>query len=318
MGAGAGATATAFLEAETFTISAVTITGYGGFVRPPRLVFYGGGGSGARATVSIDAAGDITGVTIVNAGSGYTETPTAVVIRGGGGPTAHDATVVVTTVTEFPDGVGLASIIMTDVGHDYTTAPTVTLTGGTPTTAATAESAIVESQNRAVIDVLMTNEGAGYVRAPTVTFTSGRARTRAATADAIWSGDPPESGVARIEITNQGELYTAQPTALISAGGGTGATLEVATPVQMSDTEDNIFRYADGAVDAQGDLLPNGPTAARGIRFYAASGHVHVIDAYGKAVFISSLLKNAQVYTRIRRILKSGTTSLRKTFEIML
>ena len=101
---------------------------------------------------------------------------------------------------------------VTDGGSGYTTAPTVTISGGGGT-GATATATL----SAAVSSVAMTSGGSGYSGAPTVTITGDGS---GASAIAVTNGDL----VTDILITNGGFGYSSPPTIVISGGSGSGAT----------------------------------------------------------------------------------------------
>ena len=70
----------------------------------------------------------------------------------------------------------VGSVIITNAGSGYTTAPTVTFSAPTTGTTATGTATI---QNGAVISVTITNPGSGYTAAPTVTFSAPTSGTTA-------------------------------------------------------------------------------------------------------------------------------------------
>lgn len=87
-------------------------------------------------------AGEIVNITLTNAGNGYTSAPPTVTITSSSGSgasaTAHidSALGVVTHITMDPDSSTLS------LGGSYFAHPTITLTGGSPTTAATARAVL--------------------------------------------------------------------------------------------------------------------------------------------------------------------------------
>jgi hypothetical protein len=91
--------------------------------------------------------------------------------------------------TEANEGVG--SVTITTAGSGYTSAPTVTFTGGAGTGAA--GTAVI--QGGAVIGVTITDPGSGYTSAPVVGFTGGGGTSAAATASL-------ESWVVAPRVTN--------------------------------------------------------------------------------------------------------------------
>lgn len=76
----------------------------------------------------------------------------------------------------------VGAITVTAGGTLYTSTPTVTFTGGNPTTAATATAVVTSG---AVSSVYMTSWGAGYESAPTIGFTGGGGSGAAATATTL-------------------------------------------------------------------------------------------------------------------------------------
>jgi hypothetical protein len=74
----------------------------------------------------------------------------------------------------------LVSIAVTAGGSGYTSAPTVSFTGGGGTGAAA--TAVIDPQTGKVIAVIVTNNGSGYTSAPAVSFTGGGGTGAAATA----------------------------------------------------------------------------------------------------------------------------------------
>jgi hypothetical protein len=116
---------------------------------------------------------------------------------------------------------GVTSISLDSHGTDYTSAPTVTLTGGGGT-GATATAVLGNETTGVVSSVAVDLGGAGYVTPPTVTFSSG-----AATATAVLSstGTSVTSGtVTSAAVGSGGSGYLTPPTVTFSGGGGSGAT----------------------------------------------------------------------------------------------
>lgn len=83
-----------------------------------------------------------------------------------------------TSAPTVATGNGLASVAITNGGADYTTAPTVTLTGG----GGTGATATATVSGGVVTGVAINNPGTGYTAAPTVAFTGGGGTGAAATA----------------------------------------------------------------------------------------------------------------------------------------
>ncbi|MEI7885401.1 MAG: hypothetical protein WCI30_08645 [Clostridia bacterium] len=144
---------------------------------------------------------------ITNSGSGYTAP--AVAISGGQGPQA----------TAIASGV-LDNIQVISAGAGYTVAPTVTISGGSPTINATAKASLkIES-------IALTNGGSGYTSVPAVTITDASGAGIGATA--VATIDPVQKVVTAITITNPGSGYL-KPVLKIIGGGTTKAALAVIT-----------------------------------------------------------------------------------------
>jgi hypothetical protein len=117
------------------------------------------------------------------------------------------------TATATLAGGALTGVTLHAAGSGYTTAPTVTFSGGGGTGAA----ALVTFNP--VNTVTLNAGGAGYSSAPTVTISGGGGFGATATA-AIGGG----GNVTGIILNSGGSGYTSAPTVTISGGGGAGAT----------------------------------------------------------------------------------------------
>lgn len=205
-----GATAVCTISGSIWS---VTIAGSGsGYVSPPSVAFSGGGGSGAAAYSVINAFGSVVGVVITSKGSGYSTAPSVSFSGGGGtgasatcsirgsvsrvdvvgvGTFAHAIPPEVTFSPPAAGGIGAKAICLLDVftsveatltsgGSGYSSAPTVTFTGGDGTGAsATAR------VSGGVVSIDVTNGGAGYSVAPSVTISGGGGTGAAATASLL-------------------------------------------------------------------------------------------------------------------------------------
>ncbi|HKS23398.1 MAG TPA: Ig-like domain-containing protein [Thermoanaerobaculia bacterium] len=112
------------------------------------------------------------------------------------------------------NGGGVTAITVTNGGKDYTSTPTVKITGGGGS-GATAEAVI----NVLLDSITVTNGGTGYTSAPTVSFSGGGQPTRDARATAKIN-----VGIANIQLGAGGSGYTSAPTVSFVGGGGTGAS----------------------------------------------------------------------------------------------
>lgn len=111
-------------------------------------------------------------------------------------------------------------VTVTNPGLNYTSPPTVTITGGSGSGA----TAVATLSNGEVTEITLTNPGSGYSAfdggSLNVVITGGGNPNRIAQGTAVIGG----GGVVSIQITNGGTGYTSQPTVTISGGGGSGAT----------------------------------------------------------------------------------------------
>jgi hypothetical protein len=248
----------------TNALSSVRVTTPGsGYTSAPAVTFTGGGGSGATAVATIDGTGAVTGLTITTRGSAYTSAPTVafapafpitsavtVTAQGigytaaprvsftGGGGTGASATATVT-------GGKVTGVTITNVGRDYSSAPTIVFTptsggsgavatatlGGTAAVATsslggppTAVATLTADGRVKSITVTALND-AFYTAAPTVTITDGNGGGAAASAVLTVSSTAYVTGIAKV---NGGSGYNpSNVTATLTGGGGTGATATV-------------------------------------------------------------------------------------------
>jgi hypothetical protein len=147
-GGGTGAAATDTIvttSTMTYSVASVTITAGGtGYTTSPAVSFGGGGGSGAAAFATIAQATvttyPVASVIVNNGGSGYSSASPPTVTFSGGGGIGAAATA---TVSNMSSGTYFVSGFTIDTqGSGYTTNPTVTLSGGSPVTPATAKAQI--------------------------------------------------------------------------------------------------------------------------------------------------------------------------------
>jgi hypothetical protein len=216
-GSGYGATATATIGTPA-VIAVNVISGGSQYGPAPTVVFAGGGGTGAAATANIDPRG-LTSFTITSAGQYFTSTPPTISFSGGGG---SGAAAVVSSFTEFSGGPqntwSVTGVSITNPGANYTSAPTVTFSGGGfPSPQATGTCTV---GNGRILSITVTNGGGGYTSAPTISFTGGGSGSGASAA-AVVGG----SGVTSLTLTNPGAGYLASDVLTVgfSGGGGTGA-----------------------------------------------------------------------------------------------
>lgn len=129
-------------------------------------------------------------------------------------PTTVPATVPVTLVATT-----LAAVTLVTPGAGYTSAPTVTVTGGGGTTQATVTAAVAGGQ---ITAFTVATAGAGYTSSPTITITGGGATTQATAVPVLTA--------AAVNTTHGtivgGAGYINTPTVTFTSlnGQGTGAT----------------------------------------------------------------------------------------------
>ena len=236
-------------------------SGGSGYTTAPTITFTGGGpGSGAAAKAQV-VAGQVSAVILSNSGSGYTSAPT-VVFSGGGGSLAAATTAISngpypttypntyspiggTSLTFSPPNVKtVGSVIVTNAGAGYTTAPTVAFLGGGGSGAA-ATSTIAGGR---VASITVTNQGANYTSAPSVSISGG--------------GGAGATGTAVLGLT-----IGMQPKAIQELFeldyGRMNATLGVELPFTNAGIQTTIpLGYIDPATENITDSVTAGPVIA--------------------------------------------------------
>lgn len=139
------------------------------------------------------------------------------------------------------------NIAVTAGGSGYTTAATVTMTGGGGTGAA----AVPIFTNGTLTGMIITNAGTGYTSGPTITI-AGAGGTGATATAAVGNGK-----VITIQIVNRGSGYTNGVNVTISGGGGSGAT-GVAQVVNGVVT--NVILTSPGTLTTAGPYYTSAPT----------------------------------------------------------
>ena len=161
----------------------------------------------AGAIANLAANGGVSNLAIGNYGLGYTLTAPSVSFTAG---TGAGGTVATATMSNR-----VAIIQVTNAGSGYTTAPTVTFSGGNGTVSAVG-TASINAVTGKVTGVSIGFPGYGFTSAPTVTLTGGGGTD----ATAVASIAP---GVVGFNITTAG-VYTVVPTVAIVAPTGTFTT----------------------------------------------------------------------------------------------
>jgi hypothetical protein len=182
---------------------------------------------------------------------------------------------------------GLApQVTVTSAGQNYTSAPTVTIVGGSGT-GATAFSQIV---NGSVTSITLTNPGTGYGPhdggSLQVLITGGGNADRLATGAAAIGG----GGVISVQIVDGGTGYTNQPTVTFSGGGGSGATA-VAAGTANSITQITVVTPGLGYTSAPTVTIgapAGGGNTATGIAVVSLNGINTVTVTDGGAGYTST------------------------------
>lgn len=135
-------------------------------------------------------------------------------------------------------GLSAASFTIAGGTTEYSTAPTVTITGGGGT-GATATAVLTSG---IVSGITLTNAGVGYTSAPTLAFTGGTV-TNAGT-NPTSTGNATNFVVSGIQVTNPGSGYTSAPSVAFSSGTGTTATANMSS----------VILAANSSIGGSGDI----------------------------------------------------------------
>ncbi len=186
----------------------------GGFAykKVPDVTFTGGGGSGAAAKVEL-LEGRINRLAMLDYGANYTSAPAVSVGEPDGtSPAGTGATFAVTASG------GIAEAYITNVGSGYTSAPSITLSGGSGSGALLRAS--IDSTG-SVVAVEILNPGTGYTSEPTLTFSAAPPGGTTATGSAAVGYT-----VTSVSISASGSGYSGRPRLTFSSSDGGGAYAE--------------------------------------------------------------------------------------------
>lgn len=124
------------------------------------------------------------------------------------------------TVANATTGKYVAAIELFDQGSGYSSSPTVTITGGTPSETAEARASVA---NGRVTSIEVTKAGKGYKDSPTIKISGGNPSGASFSVGVIGS-------VVGFDIINPGSGYTATPTITFATTNGlTGAAAQAVT-----------------------------------------------------------------------------------------
>ena len=204
--------AASYFFSGQLTFAVITNQG-SGYTSPPIATLSGGNGNGGATTnigpVIISADGQVTDIPITDNDSyGYTTGTVSLVFTGGGGSGAAGYVLYATADT----------IVITDPGSGYLTAPAVTISGGTggsaSATASISGATAAPVLNYPVSYIAVTNTGSHYTDAPTVTINDPQGT------GAVAIANVNEGMVTSIWVTEVGANYTP---------GSTTVTIEAPT-----------------------------------------------------------------------------------------
>ena len=174
-------------------------------------------GVGRTATTTpVLGTGYIREIFLNNDGSGFTGTPVVSISTSPSGQTGDNATAVAFT-TSIANVTSIDRILLTNAGANYTTPPTITISGGGGTGAAATCS--INTASNGIIRFTMTDNGIGFGTAPTVTIpipNAGIASDRAVGIASIGDAGNGFNQVNSIFVSNPGAAYTGSPTITIA------------------------------------------------------------------------------------------------------
>lgn len=245
-GGGTGATVKAVLDKGKVQ-SVMVLAAGSGYTAAPTITFSGGSGSGAAATAYVYAGdrrpmsffkgryNDMYGVDGMGRGIRWDGAATSVEPIGMAKPAIGPA--VTSTTASAQDFVKTIQIVRS--GDGYSGVPTVTLTGGTPTTPATATAIITDGR---VSRIRVVNPGAGYQSAPAVSISGGRG------SGAVFSVSVL-GGVKAVNVQNSGSGYTVSsttsPSVVFSSAQGLTAANAIIT-VDAAGRIDSVTVISSG------------------------------------------------------------------------
>lgn len=214
-GGGTGCTAVCHM-AGTRVESVVIVNQGTGYTSAPSVTLTAATGSGATAEAKVYAGslrpmtffqgrfGDVYGVDGMGRGIRWDNAATTAVPIGVAKPAVAPAVTAGTTVGEY-----VADITMVGQGGGYTDAPTVTISGGTPSTQASGRAVM---SNGRVLGVRLAERGRGYQDTPSVSFSGG-------IGDSPFLNVGVIGKVAGLTIPNGGQGYTTTPACTGSTDG---------------------------------------------------------------------------------------------------
>lgn len=142
---------------------------------------------------------------------------------------------------------GVASVSVTNGGTGYTSAPSVSFSGGGGSGASATANLVFDYSvynDGFVSSVTLTAGGANYLSAPSVSFSGGGGT--GASASTTLSASPTGGAVSSVTVTDPGSRYTSAPSVSFSGGGGTGAAATANMTTYRVVTSINITNGGSG------------------------------------------------------------------------
>jgi hypothetical protein len=152
---------------------------------------------------------------------------------------------VVATATANRSGGVITSFTVSNGGARYATAPIVTITGGG---GSGGQGRAVIDSNGVVTSISVVSGGSGYTSAPTVTLVGGNGQARATAA--VSNG-----AVSSVTVTDGGFGYSSAPTIGFSGGGGSGAAASARRELR---SDAGIVPYCNIGCTLRGQLVLGG------------------------------------------------------------
>ena len=262
------------------------------------------GGINATGTPVIASRTTVTGVNITNPGTGFPTSGKTISFTAAptGGVTTQGT---VTTGTVYT----LTGATVTAGGTGYTSAPTVSLSGGSMVNGATATTGTATIATRYnLTGINVTNQGTNFTSAPTVTVagTVGSGGTAASGLSAVLA---TRYNVSSVNVTAGGS-YASAPTVTVNGTvgpGGSAATAATATlanrhaPTSVTMTNSGTNYTSAPTVTVNGTLASGGT---------AATATATLATLYG----VSSVgISNPGVYTTAPSVSFAGTVAPGRT-----
>jgi hypothetical protein len=218
---GGGGGAVLYSQLAGTAVGAVIVQTAGtGYASSGAVTFSGGGGTGAAGTayaltgsvrpISLFKGryNDVYGVDGMGRGVRWDGSAASVVPIGLAAP-VNSASITASTTSVSGS---VRSVQLVDGGNGYYAPPTVSFSGGTPSTPAAARATLAGGR---VVDIKVIEPGAGYSSTPSVTLTGGQGSGASFTVGVVGSVD-------YVELTNPGSGFavTSSPTAVFSTAQG--------------------------------------------------------------------------------------------------